>query len=186
MQLAGLGLRPRAGRPRFVPAPNGPPPRDLELWLDVGDEGELDVEGGRACFRVIGIMHRSIRVEGERFTWEEYVLHSAAEGLRWLVVADGHWNLVESIEAGQVEEIERGEGSATYRGETFRFLSSGKARVEVKGRTQREPEEPRSRRRTRANRGSATRACSARIARDVPVGSLRVRRRRTALRSHAV
>jgi hypothetical protein len=130
MKLAELGLRPRAGHPRFVPAPSGPPPKDLELWLAVGDEGELDVEGGRARFRVIGIMHRSIRVEGERYTWEEYVLHSPAEGLRWLVVADGHWNLVESVEAGQVEEIDRGEGSAKYRGETFRFLSSGKARVE--------------------------------------------------------
>lgn len=130
MKLDELGLRPRAGRPRFLPAPGGEPPKGLELWLAVGDEGDLDALGGRARFRVIGIMHRSIRSEGERYTWEEYVLHSPAEGLRWLVVADGHWNLVESVEAGQVEEIDRGQGSAKYRGETFRFLSSGKARVE--------------------------------------------------------
>jgi hypothetical protein len=123
MKLSELGLRPRDERPRFIPAPGGPPPKGLETWLAVGDEGDL----GGTRFRVIGIMHRSIRVEGERYTWEEYVLHSPAEGLRWLVIADGHWNLVESVEAGLVEESERG---ATYRGENHKFMSSGKARVE--------------------------------------------------------
>jgi hypothetical protein len=123
MKLGDLGLHPREGRPRFLPAPGGPPPRGLETWLAVGDEGDL----GGARFRVIGIMHRSIRVEGERYTWEEYVLHAPAEGLRWLVIADGHWNLVESVEVGLVEETERG---AKYRGELHRFMSNGKTRVE--------------------------------------------------------
>jgi hypothetical protein len=123
MKLADLGLRPRPERPRFLAAPGGARPKGLELWLAVGDEGEL--AGSR--YRVIGIVHRSIRVEGERYTWEEYVLHSPAEGLRWLVVSDGHWNLVESVEVGQVEVSERG---AKLAGESYRFLSSGKARVE--------------------------------------------------------
>ncbi|MDB5212076.1 MAG: hypothetical protein JWO86_3 [Myxococcaceae bacterium] len=129
MKLAELGLRPRAERPRFLPAPGGPTPKGVELWLAVGDEGELPTSsGGKARFRVIGIVHRSIRVEGERYAWEEYVLHAPAEGLRWLVVGDGHWNLVETLEAGQVEETE--EKSAKLGGETYRFLSSGKARIE--------------------------------------------------------
>jgi hypothetical protein len=127
IKLADLGLQPRAERPRFLPAPSGPQPKGVELWLAVGDEGEL----GRARYRVIGIVHRSIRVEGERYTWEEYVLHAPAEGLRWLVVADGHWNLVASVEAGKVDELERGgNGNVKYDGETYRFMSSGKARVE--------------------------------------------------------
>ncbi|MDB4937327.1 MAG: hypothetical protein JWP87_4299 [Labilithrix sp.] len=124
-KLADLGLQPRAERPRFLPAPSAPRPKGLELFLAVGDEGEL----ARARYRVIGIVHRSIRALGERYTWEEYVLHAPAEGLRWLVVADGHWNLVESVEPGLVEEVERGK-SAKLGGETYRFLSSGKARVE--------------------------------------------------------
>jgi hypothetical protein len=136
MKLAELGLRPRAERPRFLPAPAGAMPKGLELWLAVGDEGELPVSGrpgtgsaaGKARFRVIGIVHRSIKSEGERYTWEEYVLHAPAEGLRWLVVADGHWNLVETVEAGQVEDS--GEKGARLDGDTFRFMSSGKARVE--------------------------------------------------------
>lgn len=127
VRLSDLGLKPRAERPRFLPAPGGAPPKGVELWLSVGDEGDLESGGARARFRVIGIVHRSIRVEGERYTWEEYVLHAPAEGLRWLVVSDGHWNLVESVEVGQVEVSERG---ARYRGELHRPLSSGKARVE--------------------------------------------------------
>jgi hypothetical protein len=129
MKLADLGLHPRSERPRFLPAPDGsrPPPKGVETWLEVGDEGDLGGDGPRARYRVIGIMHRSIRVEGERYTWEEYVLHSPEAGLRWLVIADGHWNLVESVEAGLVEVSERG---AKYRGELHRFMSSGKARLE--------------------------------------------------------
>lgn len=123
VKLADLGLRARPERPRFVPAPGGARPKGLELFLAVGDEGEL----GGARYRVIGIVHRSIRVEGERYTWEEYVLHAPAEGLRWLVVADGHWNLIEAVEVGQVEVSARG---AKLAGESYRFLSSGKARVE--------------------------------------------------------
>jgi hypothetical protein len=123
VKLADLGLRPRPERPRLLPAPGGARPKGLELWLAVGDEGDL----GGARYRVIGIVHRSIRVEGERYTWEEYVLHAPAEGLRWLVVGDGHWNLVETVEVGQVEASER---TAKLAGETYRFMSSGKARVE--------------------------------------------------------
>jgi hypothetical protein len=130
MRLSELGLKPRSRPARFLSAPGGPPPKGVELWLSPGDEGDLDTANGRARFRVIGIVHRSIRVEGERYTWEEYVLSSAAEGLRWLVVADGHWNLVESVEAGQVIESESEPRTAKFRGETHRFMSSGKARVE--------------------------------------------------------
>ena len=127
VRLAELGLKARATRPRFLAAPGGPPPKGLELWLAVGDEGDLGATSGRARFRVIGITHRSIRIEGERYTWEEYVLHAPESGLRWLVVSDGHWNLVESIEAGQVDESGLG---AKYDGETYKPWSSGKARLE--------------------------------------------------------
>jgi hypothetical protein len=127
IRLTELGLKPREKRPRFLPAPAGARPKGLELWLAVGDEGDLATDGGRSKFRVIGIMQRSIRIESERYTWEEYVLHTPSEGLRWLVVSGGHWNLVESVEAGQVEESERG---ATYDGEDYRAWSSGRARLE--------------------------------------------------------
>jgi hypothetical protein len=127
VRLSELGLKPREERPHFLAAPPGTRPKGLELWLAVGDEGDLAIGGGRSKLRVIGIAQRSIRIEGERFTWEEYILHSPSEGLRWLVVSDGHWNLVEAVEPGQVEESERG---AKYDGELYKPWSSGKARLE--------------------------------------------------------
>lgn len=127
VRLTDLGLKPRAERPRFLAAPGGPPPKGLELWLAVGDEGELGSGNSRARFCVIGIAHRSIRMEGERYTWEEYVLHAPSEGLRWLVVSDGHWNLVESVELGQVGQLSE---SVRYDGEVYKPWSAGKARLE--------------------------------------------------------
>lgn len=121
--LAELGLSPRKEPARFFPVPDLSRPKGIDLWLDVGDEGKLD--GAR--FRVLGIVARSIRIEGERYGWQEYLLHDAAEGFRWLVVSDGHWSLVETIEPGLVLETDRG---ATLEGETYKPLSSGKARVD--------------------------------------------------------
>lgn len=121
--LADLGLSPRKEPARFFPVAEVSRPKGVDLWLDVGDEGKLD--GTR--FRVIGVVARSIRADGERYGWQEYLLHDAAEGLRWLVVSDGHWSLVETIEPGLVVETDRG---ATYEGETYKPLSSGRARVD--------------------------------------------------------
>lgn len=123
VRLADLSLSPRAGRPRFVPAPEGPKPKHVELWLSIGDEGRL--EG--TTFRVIGVLARSIKSGGAKYTWEEYLLHDPAEGFRWLVVSDGHWSLVESIEPGLVTETKK---NAVYDGVTYRPFSSGRARVD--------------------------------------------------------
>jgi hypothetical protein len=123
VSLDELGLAPRKEPARFFSVPELSRPKGVDLWLDVGDEGKLDA----VRFRVIGIVSRSIKVEGERYAWQEYLLHDAAEGFRWLVVSDGHWSLVETIEPGLVVETDRG---ATLEGETYKPLSSGKARVD--------------------------------------------------------
>lgn len=121
--LAELGLSPRKDQPHFFPAPSGKMPKGLDLVFAIGDEGTL----GKTRFRVIGALHRSIRVEGEKYTWQEYLLFDPAEGFRWLVVSDGHWNLVESVDPGLVTLGDRG---ATYAGELHKPWSQGTARVE--------------------------------------------------------
>jgi hypothetical protein len=123
VSLSDLGLATRAGGARFITVPEAPKPKHVELWLALGDRGRLEgIE-----FRVLGILARSLKSGGTKYTWEEYLLHDAAEGFRWLVVADGHWSLVESVEPGLVEESGK---SATYEGATYRAFSSGKARVD--------------------------------------------------------
>jgi len=122
--LSAIGLSPRAERPRFVPVKATPPPRGFEPCLAVGDEGTLD--GVR--WRVLGLVQRSIRIEGTRYTWEEYLLHDPAAGFRWLVVSDGHWNLVDIVELGLVTVVD--DDNVIFGGEKYRFYSGGKARVE--------------------------------------------------------
>jgi hypothetical protein len=121
--LEELGLRPRTRRPRFLPAPKADRPSRVDLWLELGDEGTIF--GGR--YRVIGIVHRSLHAEGERFTWEEYVLHSTEHGFRWLVLSDGHWNVAETVDPALVHPAGSG---VVYRGRRYRELSAGAARVE--------------------------------------------------------
>jgi hypothetical protein len=125
--LADLGLRPRAARPRFLPVRETPPPRGLVPVLDPGDEGTL----GGVRWRVLGVVSRSIRIEGQRYTWEEYLLHETESGFRWLVVSDGHWNLVDGVEPGRVTTNRVDEREhATYEGERYRLYSGGRAKVE--------------------------------------------------------
>lgn len=124
-RLAELGLRPRAERPRFLPVTGFPasPPKGTELWLSVGDEGVID--GTR--WRVIAILARSVREDGERYGWEEYLLHDPAEGFRWLVVSEGHWSFVESVEPSAVTETEKG---ALHEGVLHKPLAEGEARLD--------------------------------------------------------
>jgi hypothetical protein len=93
--LAELGLAPRKGTRRLPPAPEVVRPKSVTTWLDVGDEGSL---GARGHFRVAGILGRSIKIDGEKFTWVEYFLDSVDHGFRWLSESDGHWSFVTPID----------------------------------------------------------------------------------------
>lgn len=93
--LAELGLRARKGPRRLPAAPEIVRPKSITAWLDVGDEGTIT---SRGRFRVAGILGRSIKVDGEKFTWVEYFLDSAEDGFRWLSESDGHWSFVTPID----------------------------------------------------------------------------------------
>jgi hypothetical protein len=121
--LDAIGLRPRRDRPRFVTVKRGGAFKGGAPALAIGDEAVL----GKARFRVIGSLQRSIAIEGKRYSWEEHLLHDAAAGFRWLALSDGAWNLVEGVEPGLVTFDDR---SATLDGVRHRFASGGTARVE--------------------------------------------------------
>lgn len=88
-----LGLVVSREPPRLVATPNVSPPSGLTLWLEVGDRGTLDgVE-----YRVLGVVARR---GSDDARWEEYCMYSACVGVRWLVVADGHWSYVAPVETG--------------------------------------------------------------------------------------
>ncbi len=123
--LAELGLTPRSGPVRLIAAPEVSRPKGVETWLDVGDVGEI----GGMQFRVVGMVSRSTGAnEEDRVRWDEYLLVEAVAGFRWLVMTDGHWSLVETIDVGRVEEDD---GSVVLDGVTYEPLSlEGVARVD--------------------------------------------------------
>jgi hypothetical protein len=121
--LDALELAPRRERAHFFAMKKTAAPKGWKPALAIDDEGTLD--GTR--FRVIGIVRRSIRVDGTRYAWEEYLLHEAAAGFMWLVATDGHWNVVTPVEPGLVTyDDER----AVYEGAMYEYTSHGTARLE--------------------------------------------------------
>jgi hypothetical protein len=81
----------------------------------------LDVE-------VLAMLVRSVRVEGVRYAWSEYLLRPSGGGYRWLVESRGHWSFVEPADVG---DASKGPREATYRGRTFRHFQRGEAQVDL-------------------------------------------------------
>ncbi len=92
--------------------------------IPIGREGETP-EGKMT---VIGAMARSVTIEGVQYFWSEYLLYNPQIGFRWLVHSDDHWNYVQAVPPGDVEEFAK---NATYRGKHYRIFQDAQARVEV-------------------------------------------------------
>lgn len=63
-------------------------------------------------WEVIGFMVRSMKADGTRYSWREYVLFNPYKGFRYLTEYNGHWNSVKVIRslpepAGRRRNIER-------------------------------------------------------------------------------
>ncbi len=95
-----------------------PPFRPL---IPLGTQGRLR----GLAWTVIGVMERSVTVEGVRYPWTEYLLYEPRQGFRWLVEAKRHWSFVEPLSPGDVDP-----NPAIYRGERFAHFQSGEAKVD--------------------------------------------------------
>lgn len=82
--------------------------------------------GGVTCL-LIGWLERSCTVEGTAYFWEEYLLYDErTTRFRWLVSSEGHWSLVDAVQAGEVEPAING---LRYRGNIYKPFSKVDARV---------------------------------------------------------
>ena len=89
----------------------------------IGMRGSLDGQQ----YLVLARLERSIRAEGQRWPWDEWLLRREDGEYRWLVCSDGHWSFVEPVSAFHVKP--RG-SNLQYKGELFRHFSGGTARVD--------------------------------------------------------
>lgn len=96
-----------------------------EPWLPLGAKGVLE----NVEWTCIGYMHRSTEIDGESFSWSEYLLYNEQHGYRWLVLDEGTVRFGSNLPAGQVDV--RGLPSAVMvRGATYRKRNSNTARVD--------------------------------------------------------
>jgi hypothetical protein len=108
------------GQLRFLKALFQPP---LKPIVPLGSVGRL---GGNP-FMAIGYLQRSVRIEGVRYFWEEYLLYHARIGFRWLVCSDRHWSFVEPLSPGKVHASER---DASWGTKHFKLFQRARATVE--------------------------------------------------------
>jgi hypothetical protein len=108
------------GKLAYLQSLNPPP---VAPAIAIGSTGDL--AGHR--WQVLGFLQRSVTADGERYPWDEYLLYEAHTGFRWLVCSNDHWNFVEPVPAGDVQEHYR---NATFRKQSFRKFNFGQARVD--------------------------------------------------------
>ncbi len=92
--------------------------------LPIGAEG---VFANDVKMNIIGVVVRSVTIEGEKFFWHEYLLYNPSIGFRWLVHSDNHWNFVEPINAAEITVLGN---KASYNGSTFKIFQDAPAVVE--------------------------------------------------------
>jgi hypothetical protein len=81
-------------------------------------------------WQVIGFQQRTIRVEGQSYSWREYLLRNPQQGYRYLTEYDGHWSDVAPLRG--VPKVRS--GAAEYQGTTFKhFQTAGAATSFVLG-----------------------------------------------------
>ena len=102
-----------------------------EFVLKIGAEGVFK----DTKFKIIGSVVRSVKIEGVKYFWHEYLLYNPKIGFRWLVHFDNHWNFVEPVNPAEVEINDSfGKSTAKYDGKTFKIFQDAPAVVEyVKG-----------------------------------------------------
>lgn len=89
-------LDAEGGKLRYLKSLKQP---QVKFHIELGAEGVIRTVP-MVC---IGRMQRSCKVEGVVYPWREYLLMDRKGGFRWLVESDGHWNLAETVPAGEVE-----------------------------------------------------------------------------------
>jgi hypothetical protein len=98
-------------------------PRDVNPVIPLGTVGKLP-EGELTA---IGYLLRSVTVEQVKYFWEEYLLYNPRVGFRWLTCSDHHWNYVQPVPPGQVQERGRKVG---YANETYKRFQRDTGTVE--------------------------------------------------------
>ncbi len=98
---------------------------DARMFIPLGTDGVIR----GIPYTCIGYLRRSCNVEGENYPWGEYLLLDRKHGFHWLTESDGHWSLVDSVSAGDVEDHSN-PSFLIFKGQSFRRYQDVDARVD--------------------------------------------------------
>jgi hypothetical protein len=93
--------------------------------LPLGRTGEL----AGVMWTVIGYVVRSTVIEGESFTWQEYLLYEPNAGYRWIVVDEGVWRFCTAVSAADID-TSNAPRFIRYKGQVHHVRNDGTARVD--------------------------------------------------------
>lgn len=119
------------GNLRFLQVLKDKKPK-LEYVLEIGAKGSFKEFYDGAEFEIIGMMTRSVKIEGVHYYWNEYLLYNPKIGFRWLVHSDNHWNFVEPVNVADVENSYALTGmkpQVSFNGRTFKIFQDSPATV---------------------------------------------------------
>lgn len=78
-------------------------------------------------YQVIGFQRRTITVEGEDYSWHEYLLFNPFKGFRYLTEYNGHWNDVSTLRA--LPDTTFAGATVEYLGESYKHFQTADART---------------------------------------------------------
>jgi ribosomal protein L37AE/L43A len=81
----------------------------------------------RLTVTLVAHLVRSVEVDGERYTFDEYLLETTGDGFFWLIESDGKWLFARPLGAGLVDVHKQ---SVHVEGRVFRLEQATEARVE--------------------------------------------------------
>ncbi|MBL9085622.1 MAG: DUF4178 domain-containing protein, partial [Planctomycetia bacterium] len=77
--------------------------------------------------QLIAYLVRSVKVDGTRYPWREYLLRTTRGAYRWLVESKHHWAILDPVNPA---ELGRTAVGPSLRGKSFRHFQQGTARVD--------------------------------------------------------
>ncbi len=92
---------------------------ELPPLIPLGTRGKLR----GTDYEVIGFQRRSIKVEGIRYDWHEYVLFNPYKAIRYLTEYNGHWNDISVCKELPQTEF----AAANYLGEIYKHFQTADA-----------------------------------------------------------
>lgn len=96
-----------------------------EPLIPLGSAGMLENQQ----YTVIGFVQKSTYIEGETFTWSEYLLFGPGLGFRWLVDDEGTWRFVSPVNAAEVD-LSQFPSAVSHNGRSYQMRNQSTARTD--------------------------------------------------------